>query len=206
MRSIAVGNVVMTSSGNLTNCSWVLHAVGPCWHEFNDKSECLRILQSCFSNCLKYVYDKSFESVALPLISSGIFGVPREECCKCLLNAIVRFLDGKNKSNLKRIIICNIDKETNKDIIKHFNNDFSRFEKLNNLNQTFNQESKIFSGQIIDRNEKKEDLKKSLLFGKCILCEESRANLKKPKENCDCLYCKECYPNYEQTKTCECKP
>ena len=65
------GDGVMTSSGRLP-CRKVYHVVGPMWHDYENKNDCLDILRQAFTNCL--MASKDYTSIAIPAISSGEYG------------------------------------------------------------------------------------------------------------------------------------
>ena len=71
-RKIQEGNNVTTSAGNL-NYKAVIHAVGPRWHDHQDKSQCLDILRDTIINILKTARRQGYKSVAMPPISSGLY-------------------------------------------------------------------------------------------------------------------------------------
>lgn len=64
------GYNVVTSAGNLPYQA-VIHAVGPRWHEYKNKADCLKILKVTIINILETARSKHFKCVAMPPISSG---------------------------------------------------------------------------------------------------------------------------------------
>ena len=68
------GHTVLTSAGDLP-CRKVIHAVGPMWKGGSCGEE--DILYDCvFSHILKPAGQQNFSSIAIPAISSGVFGFP----------------------------------------------------------------------------------------------------------------------------------
>ncbi|XP_035672518.1 uncharacterized protein LOC118413318 isoform X1 [Branchiostoma floridae] len=90
--------VMHTSAGNLP-CHYVIHAVGPKWRDYSNKTECASALRVTFLNCLDYANEKLHATtVALPAISTGIFGVPNDVCAKAVYDAVRDF--SKSQSQL----------------------------------------------------------------------------------------------------------
>merc|ERR1712100_136011 len=71
------GGVCVTTAGSLP-CKKVIHAVGPVWHGGGYGEEML--LQMAARGSLDKAAELGFRSIALPAISSGIFGYPKPKC------------------------------------------------------------------------------------------------------------------------------
>ena len=67
---LKVSEVAVTTAGSLP-CKKVLHAVGPRWCDFTDKSQCQQLLVDTVFNCLCKASSLDFSSVAIPPINSG---------------------------------------------------------------------------------------------------------------------------------------
>ncbi|XP_033731448.1 LOW QUALITY PROTEIN: uncharacterized protein LOC117321077, partial [Pecten maximus] len=76
---LKVGEVCTTTAGDL-KYKGVIHAVGPSWYDYgqDQKRECLHDLKTAVKNSLEEADIQSYKSIAIPAISSGIFGVPKE--------------------------------------------------------------------------------------------------------------------------------
>ena len=78
------------TAGYRLPCKYVIHAVGPRYrdgkHGERDK------LVSCYRTALGLAKEKNCESVAFPLISSGIYGYPKDEALKVAVDTIGSFL------------------------------------------------------------------------------------------------------------------
>ncbi|KAL8560278.1 hypothetical protein ACOMHN_006009 [Nucella lapillus] len=89
---LKVTEVVVTTGGQLP-CSKVLHAVGPRWSDYKDKSACQRDLSDTVLNCLKTAHQHGCKSLAVSSMSSAIFGVPQDLNAECYLSAVQKFDD-----------------------------------------------------------------------------------------------------------------
>ena len=86
---IAPGQAFHTEAFQL-NAKYVIHTVGPVWIDGNHGER--DILRSCYEKSLRLAADLECESIAFPLISSGIYGFPKDEALQIALSEISRFL------------------------------------------------------------------------------------------------------------------
>lgn len=99
--SIKTGQAVITPSFRLP-CKYIIHAAGPVYHL--SKSElCKSQLYSAYTESLKLAKQNECESIAFPLISSGIYGYPKEKALNVALSAIHSFLED-NEMNVYLIV------------------------------------------------------------------------------------------------------
>ena len=87
---IKTGEAVITPGFNLP-VKFVIHAAGPVYRQWN-KEQNERYLCAAYTNSLKRAVENKCESVAFPLISSGIYGYPKDEALRVATLAIQAFL------------------------------------------------------------------------------------------------------------------
>ena len=83
------GGAKITGAGKLP-CKYVIHAVGPRW--LGGKRGERDQLISCYRTSLELAKDKECETVAFPLISSGIYGYPKDQALRIAIDTISEFL------------------------------------------------------------------------------------------------------------------
>ncbi|KAE8279382.1 Poly [ADP-ribose] polymerase 14 [Larimichthys crocea] len=98
---VPVGEVVVTSGGNL-NCKKLLHAVGPVGGKSGGNERML--LEKTVRSALDLAENMELKSIAIPCISSGVFGVPVTVCSEAIVTAVKEFASQGGRS-LSRIIL-----------------------------------------------------------------------------------------------------
>jgi len=88
---IKTGEAVITP-GFALPAKYIIHTAGPVY-DYKNAEECERLLRSAYLNSLKLAVEHKCDSIAFPLISSGIYGYPKEEALKVAASAIRQFLE-----------------------------------------------------------------------------------------------------------------
>jgi O-acetyl-ADP-ribose deacetylase (regulator of RNase III) len=96
---VEVGDAVITGGGNL-KATYVIHAVGPRMGEGDEVAKLARATRSS----LEIASRQRIGSLAIPAISTGIFGFPLQECSEIMLRSAMDFL--KKSDFPKEILFC----------------------------------------------------------------------------------------------------
>ncbi len=99
-----VGEAVVTGAGNL-KAKYVIHAVGPRMGEGDEDEK----LKNATQNALKRTQEKRMRSIALPAISTGIFGFPLDRAAKIMVKTVKDFL--AKPSSLKLVVFALFDEK-----------------------------------------------------------------------------------------------
>ncbi len=88
---IRVGEAAVTP-GFALPAKYIIHVAGPVYRR-QESGQCERELRAAYASALRLALENGCESIAFPLISSGIYGYPKTEALRTAVSEIRRFLE-----------------------------------------------------------------------------------------------------------------
>jgi len=88
---IKTGGAAITPGFNLP-AKFIIHAAGPIYN-YKNAEQCEKLLRSAYLESLKLAEENQCENIAFPLISSGIYGYPKDKALQVAVSAIRDFLN-----------------------------------------------------------------------------------------------------------------
>jgi len=98
----ATGRAKITRGYKLP-AKWVIHTVGPVWHDGNHGED--ELLAGCYRSCFALVKQHGIKTVAFPSISTGAYGFPMDRAARIALRETKDFLE-RNRSVEKVLLVC----------------------------------------------------------------------------------------------------
>jgi len=95
------------TSGGLLPAKYVVHAVGPVWGEGDEDNK----LADAVTGSLRVADELKLTSIAMPAISTSIYGFPKERAAKIIFSTIEKYFDS-NTSSLKVVKLVLFDQPT----------------------------------------------------------------------------------------------
>lgn len=105
----------LTGAGRLP-CRYVIHAVGPVWGEGDEDAK----LDAAVRGSLNLAAQEGLASLALPAISTGIFGFPKARAASVIVQAVVDELETHPETPLQEVRLVLFDRETLEEFIAEF--------------------------------------------------------------------------------------
>jgi O-acetyl-ADP-ribose deacetylase (regulator of RNase III) len=96
-----------TTGGRLP-CKYAIHAVGPIWGSGDEENK----LTAAVTGSLRLTDELKLNSIALPAISTGIYGFPKDRAARVIFEAIKTYFTKNPQSGLELVRLTLFDKST----------------------------------------------------------------------------------------------
>jgi O-acetyl-ADP-ribose deacetylase (regulator of RNase III) len=96
-----------TGAGRLP-CHYVIHAVGPVWGAGDEENK----LAAAISGTLEVANELGLNSLALPAISTGIFGFPKEKAAHIFYRVFQTYFQKHPQTSIKQVRLTLYDRST----------------------------------------------------------------------------------------------
>jgi O-acetyl-ADP-ribose deacetylase (regulator of RNase III) len=107
LKGCATGDAKITKAYNLP-CTFIIHTVGPIWRGGRQDEE--HLLAACYERCFALAATHKITSIALPAISTGVYGFPKEAAARIAVAATKQALTANPA--LHRVIFTCFNKES----------------------------------------------------------------------------------------------
>lgn len=94
------------TSGGQLHAKYVIHVVGPVWGAGDEDAK----LAESVIGALHLADELKLSSLAMPAISTGIFGFPRQRAAKIILHAIHEYFSISSSSSIRQVRIVLFDR------------------------------------------------------------------------------------------------
>jgi len=107
------------TSGGLLPAKNVIHAVGPVWGDGDEDNK----LESAVTGSLRVADELKCSSLALPAISTGIYGFPKDRAAGIIFSAIEKYFEDNPSSGVKIVKLVLFDQSTVDAFVNQWNMD-----------------------------------------------------------------------------------
>ena len=108
------------TSGGLLPAKYVIHAVGPVWGDGDEDQK----LSDAVTGSLRVADELKCSSIALPAISTGIFGFPKDRAAGIIFSAIEKYFTDNSTSGIRQVLIMLFDQTTVAAFLKQWRMDY----------------------------------------------------------------------------------
>jgi len=137
------------------------------WKKKKEKEELKKAVVNCFNMANK----DGFKTIALPALSSGVYGFPKDKCAEILFNCAMDHFDNVKDTSLEEIRFVNFDDETvfyfESEFESRFGDDDKKNKKDDKKKEDKNEDKKNYIFDDIDDDtidEKFEEKKKIMIY------------------------------------------
>jgi O-acetyl-ADP-ribose deacetylase (regulator of RNase III) len=96
------------TSGGLLPAKYVIHAVGPVWGDGNEDNK----LSDAVTGSLRVADELKCEFIAMPAVSTGIFGFPKDRAAEIIFSEIDEYFVDNSASTVKTVRIVLFDQSS----------------------------------------------------------------------------------------------
>ena len=96
------------TSGGFLPAKYVIHAVGPVWGDGDEDNK----LADAVTGCLRVADELKCSSIALPAVSTGIYGFPKDRAAGIIFSAIEKYFEENASSSIKTVKLVLFDQST----------------------------------------------------------------------------------------------
>ncbi|XP_071089495.1 protein mono-ADP-ribosyltransferase PARP14-like [Haliotis cracherodii] len=105
------GDAVLSKPGRLKgSCDFIVHAVGPRWEGGKKKEK--EKLREAVTRSLELTDNRLGSSIAIPALSAGIFGYPKDAATKVITTAVRDYFVKHKSSTIKDVYFCTVNGKT----------------------------------------------------------------------------------------------